>query len=211
MKQIFLIGAVLLMTLTSQASTKVFFSQKGTFIVRHNGEKVVAKQDYTIQSAAGRIYSQTSSNYKAFGLWKNCYENKREELEFPIPWKQTMYDPFVDWFDVNLSVAIDQNEKSITLDEGQIASLIRQSVNTLDQKTSGKCEIKSMLLVRVHILGADGSADSFLITFALKNGTLLVRYDDTKIIDPYNVDSSNQITIPVPNRGNPIPVFGDLP
>ncbi|MGE5087067.1 MAG: hypothetical protein ACM3MG_12250 [Bacillota bacterium] len=209
MKQVFFIGAVLLMTLTSQASTKVSFSQEGTFIVHHNGGPVVTKQGYTIQSISGRIYSETSSNNKAFGQWKNCYENKREEVEFPIPWKQTMYDPFVDWFDVNLSVAIDQNEKSITLDEGQIADLIAQSVSTLNQKTSGKCDVKSMLLVRVNILGADGSADSFLLTFALKNGTLLVRYDDTKIIDAYNVDSRNQITIPVPNDSNPIPVFGN--
>ena len=210
MKQVFFIGAALLMTLSAQASTKIFFNQEGDFIVRRNGERVVTKQDYTIQSVSGRIYSETASDNKAFGAWKNCYENKREVLEFPIPWKQNMYDPFVDWSDVNLSVAINQNEKSITVDEGQIADLIAQSTNNLNQKTAGNCQIKSVVLARVFIRSADGSTDdSFLLTFVVKNGSLLVRYNVTKINNPNNLDSRQEVIIPLPNEGSPIPVFGE--
>lgn len=200
MKQVFLIGAVLLMTLSSQASTKIFFKQKGTFVISDDGKRVGPNKDYTIQSVSGRIYSETASDNKAFGAWKNCYENKREVLEFPIPWKQNMYDPFVDWFDVNLSITTDQNEKSITVDEDQIADLITQSTNKLNQKTAWKCQIKSVLLARVFIRSADGEDDSFLIKFAVKNGTLFVRY---------SADYRTELTIALPNEGNPIPVIGN--
>lgn len=188
------------MTLNSQASTKIFFQQKGDFKTSIDGKRAPTHQDYTIQSVSGRIYSETGSDNKAFGAWKNCYENKREVLEFPIPWKQNMYDPFVDWFDVNLSLATDQNEKSITVDEGQIADLIAQSTNKLNQKTAWKCQIKSVLLARVFVRSADGGDDSFLIKFAVKNGTLFVRY---------SADYRTELTIALPNEGNPIPVIGN--
>lgn len=209
MKQVFVIGAALLLTFTAQASTKIFFNPQGNFIVRDsNNRSVVTKQDYTIQTVDTGIYSETGSNAKAFGLWKNCYESKHESVEFPIPWPQTTYQPFTEVYDVKFPLEIDNNEKTITVDEVRMADFIAQSVSSLNRKTAGMCKIKSIIHARVYVQAADGSKDSFLLTFAVKNGSLLVRYTDIKIVDAYNIDATKEVTISLPNYGAPIPVFG---